>query len=82
MLSPYDRDQLAKIEIQLETSDPELATVLRTGKRRWSRTVLRVLLDVLAVAILVIGLVTGVVSLVLWAALLFGVAIWAHVARR
>ncbi len=85
MLSHHDRSELAKIEHSLELSDPELATMLREGKRPPSgtfRAVLLFALEALAVVLLVTGLVVGDPGLTLVALLALAGAVWLHAARR
>jgi len=85
MLSHHDRSELAKIEQSLALTDPELAAMLRDGKRPPSgafRTVLLFALDMLAVILLVTGLVVADPGLTLVALLALGSAVWMHAARR
>jgi len=85
MLSHHDRSELAKIEHSLELTDPELAAMLRDGKRPPSgvfRTVLLFSLDVLAVVLLVTGLVVADPALILLALLALAGGVWMHAARR
>ena len=85
MLSHHDRTALSQIERSLELSDPELAAILRDGKRHPSpalRTALVVTLDVLAATLLVLGLVVADPGLTLCAMLLTIGAVCAHAGRR
>jgi hypothetical protein len=85
MLSHHDRSELAKIEHSLELTDPELAAMLRDGKRPPSgafRTVLVFSLDVVAIVLLVTGLVVADPALILVAVLALAGAVWVHAARR
>ncbi len=85
MLSHHDRSELAKIEHSLELSDPELALMLRSGKRPPTgalRTVLLVSLDVLASVLLVTGIVVADPGLTLFGLLALAAAVWMHAARR
>jgi hypothetical protein len=81
MLSPHDREELAKIESLLETTDPAFATTMRAPKpRRWG-LVLLVLVDVLAGLMLVLAFAAGAPNIVLWAVIILAVALCAHLIR-
>ncbi|MFI5589625.1 DUF3040 domain-containing protein [Amycolatopsis sp. NPDC051758] len=85
MLSHHDRTELAKIERDLELSDPDLATALREGRRRKPRglrTALLIALDVAAVTLLVVGLVLPDPGVTLCGILALTGTVWTHVARH
>ncbi|MEV6879930.1 DUF3040 domain-containing protein [Amycolatopsis sp. NPDC051128] len=85
MLSHHDRTELAKIERNLELSDPDLAAALREGKRRKSRalrTALLVAFDIVAVTLLVVGLIVPDPGVTLCGILALTATVWTHVARH
>ncbi|MFD9889848.1 DUF3040 domain-containing protein [Amycolatopsis sp. NPDC059027] len=84
MLSRHDRHELDKIEHWFETTDPELAEMLRSAKPSSSRwlTALAIALGAAALVLPVVGVLTSTVPLVLYAVPAAGGAIWAYAARR
>lgn len=84
MLSHHDKAQLDRIERELETTSPELAHLLRSGKvphRGWRITLLAVT-GVIGALILVLGLITANAGLILFGVLSAGLLTTFFIVRR